>query len=62
MNMKQYKKPAIEEMQLLAAADTMLLEASNTTVNSFKGTKEAVILGDDDPDAARAMEGTGVWE
>jgi hypothetical protein len=62
MNMKQYKKPTIEEMQLLAAADTMLLEASNPSVNSFKGTKEAVTLGGDDPDAARAMEGPGVWE
>lgn len=61
MNMKQYKKPAIEEMQLLAA-DSMLIVASNTTVNSFKGTKEAVTLGGDDPDAARAMEGPGVWE
>ncbi|MBO5537545.1 MAG: hypothetical protein J5971_00615 [Prevotella sp.] len=59
--MKQYKKPTIEEMQLLAA-DSLLLVASNTTVNSFKGTKEAVTLGGDDPDEARATEGTGVWE
>ena len=61
MNMKQYKKPTIEEMQLLAA-DSLLFEASNPTVNSFKGTKEAVTLGGDDPDEARAMEGPGVWE